>query len=78
MLQLSSKWIGFLRNQPESGMGYQVGEVVLKDGRSFGHIVIVEGNVTLVDGNKTIPFSDEDIDSIILTHEKWDKYGEGK
>lgn len=77
MLRLSSKWADFLKNQPESGMGFQVGKVILKDGRTFGHVVIVEGNVTLVDGGKAIPFSDDDIDKITLTHEKWDKYGKG-
>ena len=35
MLKLSDKWGPRLRSQPETGMGYQVCIVTLKDGESL-------------------------------------------
>lgn len=52
-------------------MGYQVGSVVLKDGRKFNQVAIVEGIVAEIRGLKDIPFNEDDISQIILTHDKW-------
>ena len=53
-------------------MGYQIATVVLKDGTRLNQVVIIEGTITRVRGLKDVPFSEEDIAEIILTHEKWD------
>ena len=72
MITLSTKWIHELASQPETGMGYQVVSVVLKDGRQFDQIAVVEGLITQIRGHKDIPFTQDEIAKIILTHDKWD------
>jgi hypothetical protein len=42
-------------------MGYQIATVVLKDGRQFDRVVIIEGNITQVAGYKDLPFTEENI-----------------
>jgi len=53
-------------------MGYQVASVILKDGRRFDQVVIVEGRITRMKGIKNIPFSEDEIADIVVTHDKWD------
>ena len=43
MLVLSDKWAPELIAQGETGMGYQIASVVLKDGKRFNQVVIVGG-----------------------------------
>ncbi len=44
-LDLDARWIEKLRNQPESGMGYQRVRVRLKDGRVIEHVVVLNGRL---------------------------------
>lgn len=53
-------------------MGYQVVSVVLKDGRRFDQVAVVEGCISEIRGRDDIPFTEDLIDQIILTHDKWD------
>jgi hypothetical protein len=53
-------------------MGYQVTSVTLKDGRRFDQVVIVGGYITRIKGIKDIPFSEDEIADIVVTHDKWD------
>ncbi len=61
MLHLSDKWGPILVSQPESGMGYWITSVFLRDGRKIDNVTIVGGIVTEVDGKPEIPFTEEDI-----------------
>lgn len=72
MITLSKKWASELATRPETGMGYQITNIVLKDGRTFHQVVIVDGQITKVRGLANIPFSEEQIENIIITHDKWD------
>lgn len=72
MINLSPKWLACLIDKPETGMGYQVVSIILKDGRKFDQVAIVEGRVTQIRGLDDIPFTEEQIAKIILTHDKWD------
>ena len=72
MIALSDKWGPKLVAQGETGMGYQIASIVLKDGRRFDRVVIVEGNITQVKDVEGVPFSEDQIDQIIVTHDKWD------
>ena len=73
MFELNEKqFIDFFRNSPETGMGYFVVDVVLKDGRTFKQAVVDSGHVTAVRGYTEIPFTQSDIDHFVVTHEKWD------
>jgi len=72
MIQLTDKWGPFLRDQPETGMGYWVVTVTLKDGRRFDRAVVVDsGHLTQIFGRDDIPFLEEDIAAMKVTHDKW-------
>jgi len=70
-LTLSGMWERMLLAQPETGMGYQVCDVVLKGGHVYKGVVICNAElVTKVPGVATIPFREADIEDIRVTHEK--------
>lgn len=71
MIELSSIWAAELAAKPETGMGYQVVSVVLKDGRRFNQVAVVEGRIAEIRGRKDIPFTEDQIAEIVLTHDKW-------
>jgi hypothetical protein len=56
MLPLSGKWASKLAAEPETGMGCQIAPILLKDGKRFGQVVIVGGNITQVRGVKASHF----------------------
>ena len=70
MLSLSDKWAPVLVAQPETGMGYQIASVVLRDGRRFDQVLIVGGVLTEIGGKKEIPFAEQEIVEIQVTHGK--------
>lgn len=72
MLKLSDKWAPILVSQPETGMDYQIVTVILKDGRKFEQAVHTGGYLTKIRGYDSIPFKEEEIEDIIVTHAKWD------
>jgi hypothetical protein len=65
------KWRTELACKPETGMSYQVVSVLLKDGRRFDQVAVVEGHITEIRGRKDIPFTEDQIAQIVLTHDKW-------
>jgi hypothetical protein len=71
MITLSTKGASELASKPETGMGYQVVSVVLQDGKRFDQVVIVEGRITEIRGLGDIPFTEDQIAQLILTHDKW-------
>ena len=72
MIALSEKWAAQLVAEAETGMGYQIASIVLQDGRRFDRVVIVEGIITQIKDIEGIPFSEDQIRQIIVTHDKWD------
>jgi predicted signal transduction protein with EAL and GGDEF domain len=72
VITLSSKWVSELASKPETGMGYQVVSVILQDGRRFDQTAVVEGVISEIRGLDEIPFTEDQIAQIILTHDKWD------
>lgn len=77
MFALSGKWKTRLISQPETGMGYYIVSVILRDGTRFNQVIVDSGYVTRIRGMKTIPYDDDDIEDIIITHDKWDFRHEG-
>jgi hypothetical protein len=71
MLVLSDKWIDYLISKPETGMGYYVVSVILRDSRRFDQVVVNSGYITQVRGYKEIPFEISDIAEMLVTHDKW-------
>ena len=72
MIKLSSEWGERLSNQAETGMGYWIVTVLLKDGRRYERAVIVDsGHLAEIYGLDEIPFVEDDIADLIVTHDKW-------
>lgn len=73
-----------MKGAAETGMGYQVVSVELRDGRSFGQVITSEGYIIEVRGHKDIPFSPDDVESVKVNHRLWnfrdwsDSYGKTK
>jgi hypothetical protein len=59
-------------NNSETGMGYTVVDVVLKDGRVIRQSIFMDGFITQVKGMDSVPFTSEDISDLKVTHESWD------
>ena len=72
MLQLSNRWGPILVAQPETGAGYQVASIILMNGSRYDQAVIEGGYVTRIRGFTEIPFSEDQISNIVVTHDKWD------
>lgn len=72
MLQLSDRWGSRLRSQPETGMGYQVVSIVLSNGQRIDQVLVESGVITRVRGQDSIPFREDDIADVIVTHDRWD------
>ena len=71
MITLSDKWGPYLVSQGETGMGYQIASIFLKDGRKFDQAVIVGDTIAEIRGYDNIPFSENEIEKIVVTHDKW-------
>ena len=71
MLQLTDKWFAYLIKKPDTGMGYQVCTIRLKDGREFKQVIVDSGFITKIKDVHGVPFSEDEIVEIIVTHEKW-------
>ena len=67
MLHLSDKWAPRLVSQPETGMGYWIARIILRDGRVFENVAITAGIISRVNGRADIPFVEEDIADIVGT-----------
>jgi hypothetical protein len=72
MITLSQKWAAQLTSQPETGMGYQIVSVILKNGKRFDQAIVDSGYITRVRGFAEVPFTEDEIQEIIVTHDKWD------
>ena len=60
-----------LKRTGETGIGYQVISVELKNGRYFDQVVASEGCIIEVRGYEEIPFAPEEIGSVIVNHKRW-------
>jgi hypothetical protein len=60
-----------LKRDQETGIGYQIVSVTLKDGRRFDQVVASEGCVIQVRGYDEIPFTPEEVRSVSVNHRHW-------
>ena len=60
-----------LRGHRDTGPGYQVVSVTLKNGRCFDHVVTSEGCVIQVRGHKDVPFAPDDVASVNVNDRPW-------
>jgi hypothetical protein len=69
-LKLSRQWTSILDRHGETGMGYVVVSVVLKDGRRFDRVCVAWDTIAAIAGLTDVPFSDDDIADLIVTHDR--------
>ena len=60
-----------LKHVAETGIGYQIVSVELKDGRNFDQVVVSEGCIIEVRGYAGIPFSVDEVASVSVNHNRW-------
>ena len=70
-MTLPDEWRDYLVSEPETGMGYWVVSVRLRDGRQVDRVVINSGYITQVFGYKELPFEPAEISELWVTHDKW-------
>ncbi len=60
-----------LRGHGNTGPGYQVVSVTLKNGKHFDQVVTSEGCVIQVRGHKDVPFAPDEVASVNVNHQPW-------
>lgn len=60
-----------LRQASETGVGYQIVSVELKDGTHFEQAVVSEGCIIEVRGYNEIPFSPAEVATVSVNHKVW-------
>jgi hypothetical protein len=68
MLVLSDRWAEVLTSQPETGMGYQIVSIRLKDGRRIDNVTVVGGIISRLPAPVPEWFADEGSEDIVVTH----------
>jgi len=64
-----------LKQAGETGIGYQVISVELRDGRRFDQVLASEGCIIEVRGHREIPFGPNDLASVRVNHKRWNFRG---
>jgi hypothetical protein len=64
-----------LKRGVETGIGYQIVSVELKDGRCFDQVVVSECCIIEVRGYAEIPFAPHDVASVHINHKFWNFRG---
>jgi hypothetical protein len=60
-----------LKRNPETGIGYQVVSVTLKDGRQFDQAVASEGCIIQLRGCEDVPFAPDEVSAVRVNHRGW-------
>jgi hypothetical protein len=60
-----------LRRNTETGIGYQVVSVTLKDGRCFDQAIASEGRIIHVRGYEDVPFAADEVAKVRVNHKRW-------
>jgi hypothetical protein len=68
---LPPQTVGELKQEKETGPGYQVVSVELRDGRRFDQVVVSEGCVIAVRGYSEVPFQCEQVNKVKVNHQRW-------
>ncbi len=65
------EWAAQLKRQSDTGIGYQVVAVTLKDGKHFDQVLTSEGCVIQVRGYQEVPFTPDDVAAVAVNHKRW-------
>jgi len=71
LVPIPCRFVDQLKEAEETGIGYQVVGIELKDGRTFDQVAVSDGWIVEVRGHRNIPFSPEDVASLAINHMDW-------
>lgn len=71
LVPIPSGFVEHLKRAGETGIGYQVVSVELRDGRKFDQVVTSEAHVIEVRGFEEIPFRPDEVASVSVNHKNW-------
>jgi hypothetical protein len=71
LVPLPPDFLNELKQEKETGPGYQVVSVKLKDGRSFEQVITSEGCIIAVRGYAEVPFEFSDLATVKVNHKRW-------
>lgn len=71
VIPIPTESIRQLKTNEETGFGYHVVSVHLKDGRHFDQVVVSECCIIAVRGYDEVPFTEADVQWISVNHKKW-------
>ena len=71
LVPIPSGCVDDLDRVQETGIGYQVVSVELKDGRYFDQVVASQGCIIEVRGYQEIPFAPDEVASVKVNHKHW-------
>jgi len=71
LVPVPNGFVDHLKGANETGIGYKVVSVELKDGRTFDQVVTSECCIIEVRGYKEIPFAAEDVALVSVNHKRW-------
>jgi hypothetical protein len=71
LVQIPHEHASILKRHRETGIGYHVVSVTLKNGKHFDQVITSEGCVIQVRGHRDVPFSPEDVAAVDVNHKRW-------
>jgi hypothetical protein len=71
LVPISPEIVGQLKQEKETGPGYHVVSIKLKNGTHFDQVVASEGCIIAVRGYAEVPFKCEEVATVTVTHRSW-------
>jgi hypothetical protein len=71
VVPMHAEAVAALKGEHETGPGYHIVSVELKDGRCFDQVIVSEGCIISVRGHNDIPFDFNEVASIEINHRRW-------
>jgi hypothetical protein len=75
LVPIPSQLAAQVKDDKETGIGYRVISVQLKNGSTFDQVVLSEGHIVEVRGHSEIPFAAEDVAAVRVNHKWWNFRG---
>lgn len=71
LFHVPKECLDHMKTTGETGGGYQIVSVELKDGTRFDQAVVSEGCIIEVRGHAEIPFSPDEVAWVSVNHKRW-------
>jgi hypothetical protein len=71
LFEIPHRCLDHVNQVRETGIGYHIVSVELKDRRRFDQVVVSEGCIIQVRGYTDIPFGPQDVAAVRINNERW-------